>query len=62
MCVSDLSNKMDENVQILLKASFHMVRKARPILYGDEIIGYRVPCREFERVRAKLKAMEGGGE
>jgi hypothetical protein len=38
---------------ILLKALHHMLAKGRPVFKDGKPIGYRVPVREFKRVRSK---------
>jgi hypothetical protein len=59
-------NSMTEpDKEILIKAAGHLVRRGEPIYTqhpqkGRVKIGYKVPVREFERVKAKLKRLEGG--
>lgn len=50
------------DVQVLIKACFHMVSKSHTIENGHRI---SVPLREFERVRSKVKllvAVNGSSE
>jgi len=44
----------------LIRLLGHMIRKATPISDGARPIGYRVTVREFERVRARVRILEGG--
>jgi hypothetical protein len=43
---------------VLLKATAHLVRKATPLHAGSTCIGYKVPAREFERVRCKMRILQ----
>jgi len=52
--LTELLNESGADLSILLKVLTHMVDKAYP-LDG----GYRVPCREFERMRSKLRILKG---
>lgn len=59
-----MSLKIDKtlppDVQILIKAAYHMCNKSYPDKYRIS-----VPCREFERVKSKvsrLVSFEEGGE
>lgn len=54
------------DIQILIKAAYHLCKKADPIYSNDlnnpNPIGYRVPRRELDRVRSKVNALaERGG-
>lgn len=59
------------DVLTLVKVAYFLVSKAVPVRAGEEreIIAYRVPVREFERLRAKSDLLqaalfdnEGGDE
>lgn len=47
------STSVEEDIQVLIKASFHLCNKAYP-----ENGRYSVPNREFERLRAKSNRLQ----
>ena len=49
-----------EHILGLLKTLGYMIGKAAPIILQGTCIGYRVPVREFERVRRKAELMAKG--
>lgn len=50
-----VDQSLSPDTQALVKACYHLTAKAHPV-YADtgHPIGYRVPKRELERVRAKV--------
>lgn len=63
----NIDPSLPEDVLVLIKAAYHLCKKAEPIfsneLTNPEPIGYRVPRRELDRVRSKVNilAESGGG-
>jgi hypothetical protein len=45
------------DLAILMKALDCLLTKACPLFSGDKPIGYKVPLREFKRVRAKHRKL-----
>ena len=56
---------LPEDVQVLIKAAFHLCKKATPIHseypIPPTVIGYKVPRRELDRVRSKVKHLTEWG-
>jgi hypothetical protein len=57
----------NKDTEVLVKAAGHLIRRGEPIIIehpqkGRIKVGYKVPVREFERVRSKLKRLEESGQ
>lgn len=52
--------ELPDDVQTLVRVAYFLTSKAVPVRVGEErdIIAYRVPVREFERLRAKSEAIQ----
>lgn len=72
MSASQFSS-LPPDIQVLIKSAYFLCSKATAVRGGEEreIIAYRVPVREFERLRAKservqaalkVSAQEGGAQ
>jgi len=44
----------------LIRLLGHMIRKSTPQMDSGRVVGFRVTKREFERVRSRVRMIEGG--
>jgi len=51
---------LPDDVQVLIKVAYFLTHKGIPVRAGEhrDIIAYRVPVREFERLRAKVALLQ----